>query len=410
LTALALFSKVRGPMARDPASVDADLVALVRERSRPADEPEVRAALAPLTPAEEKALRRALLDPPRGRLGPFSWADIARGMEPQVAVARELSGYYALQAERDVLAAMVRVPPTAQHAEPRRAAIAEPAPTRPRRGGAVREKKPPSANASRAETVLGLFAYHRDAPLVARALGLSLEELTAELDDLGIRRKAFRLVRQPDAQMPIAASLPGHSGPPLRRRPRATPREVEPTPLVRDSAQDDLKALLAEVGPRRDALRERLGLSEIALLARLRDNGLEREFALRERDLIRGLWSKHRASESRVAAEIGIPAARLREIIRDRGLGRELDAARQRLRRAARSTRWPGERIATVLHREADLRDLELYDEMRAEVAARVAVIWKTLQGKPEALELLRKKLHLTEGDAQKLRTLLQLR
>jgi hypothetical protein len=410
LTALALFSKVRGPMARDPASVDADLVALVRERSRPADEPEVRAALAPLTPAEEKALRRALRDPPPARLGPFSWADIARGVEPQVAAARELSGYYALQAERDALAAMVGAPPTPEHANPRSARTTEAVARRPRTAELPRRAKTRPANAPRAQTVLGLFAYHRDAPLVARALGVSLEELTAELDDLGIRRKAFRLVRQPDAQMPVAAAMPGAAGPTVRRRTRANAIALDEPAPARDPEQDGLKALLAEVGPRRDALGERLGISEPALLARLRESGLEREFALRERDLIRGLWSKHRASLDRVAAEIGIAPARLREIIRERGLSRELDAARQRLRRAARSARWPGERIATLLHEEADLRDLGIYDEMRAEVAARIAVLWKTLQGKPRALELLRKKLHLTEGDAERLRTILQLR
>lgn len=392
-------------MGRDPASVDAELVALVRERSPDAGEHEVRAALAPLTPLEEKRLRRALLDPPVARLGPFSWADLARGVEPQVAAARELSGYYALQAERDALAAMVRAPRTAEHRNNSRPepAAREPGPARGRSKSA-----PAKAGSERRQTLLGLFAYHRDAPLVARALGISLEELNSELEGLGIRRQAFRIARGTDAQMPAATAAPGPPGPPVRRRPKAAPAEaVQP----RDEPQpDELMTLLAEVGPRRDALLQRLGVSEPALLARLRQSGLEREFALRERDLIRGLWSKHRGSEERVASELGVERRRLREIVRERGLTRELDAARERLRREARSKRWPGERISMVLHREQDLRELELYDEMRGELAARVAVLWKSLQGKPQALELLRKKLHLTEGDAQRLRTLLHLR
>lgn len=390
-------------MGRDPANVDAELVALVRERSPAADEPEVRAALAPLTPAEEKRLRRALLDPPAARLGPFSWADLARGVEPQVAAARELSGYYALQAERDALAAMVRPPRTAEHRNNSRPAERAAGPARGRSKSA-----PAKAGSERSQTLLGLFAYHRDAPLVARALAISLEELTSELEALGIRRKAFRIARGTDAQMPAASAAPGPPGPPVRRRPRAA--AVEAVQPREEPQLDELMTLLAEVGPRRDALQRRLGVSEPALLARLRESGLEREFALRERDLIRGLWSKHRGSEERVASELGVERRRLREIVRERGLGRELDSARERLRRAARSKRWPGERISMVLHREQDLRELELYDEMRGELAARVAVLWKSLQGKPQALELLRKKLHLTEADAQRLRTLLQLR
>ena len=47
----------------------------------------------------------------------------------------------------------------------------------------------------RSSQLLALFAWHRDAPLVAKSLGLSLDELSAELDDLKLRRKAYRLVR-----------------------------------------------------------------------------------------------------------------------------------------------------------------------------------------------------------------------
>jgi hypothetical protein len=271
----------------------------------------------------------------------------------------------------------------------------------PRRAGRKGRPQRPA----RAQELLGLFAYHRDAPLVARALGVSLEELGAELDALQIRRRAFALVR--GAQLPAAAAVPGPSGPPVRRRSRqAAPSPAPPPP----DAHAELKSLLAEVGPRRDALAARLGLSPAALLARFRAAGLERELGLRERDLIRALWSKHRASEGRTAEELGVAPARLREIALERGLLRDLDAIRDRFRRDARRKTWPRERLEQVLHRDAELRELGLWDELRGEVEARVGVIWKTLQGKPQALGLLAKKLRLSAAEAEKLRRLLDLR
>src|SRR6266478_5150163 len=85
--------------------------------------------------------------------------------------------------------------------------------------GALRKRG--AERAARAQYLLGLFAYHRDAPLVARALGVSLEALDEELDALAIRRKAYRVARGSDAQMPLAAAIAGPSGPPVRRRPRS---------------------------------------------------------------------------------------------------------------------------------------------------------------------------------------------
>lgn len=381
-------------MGRDPASVDADLVAQVRARSRPAAEAEVRAALAPLTPAEEKRLRSALLAPPPGPLGPFGWADVARGTEPAVAAAREISGYYALQAERDALAAMVGARPAQRPA----------APPPGRKSRAVRSAKRAEIS-PRAQELLGLFAYHRDAPLVARSLGVSLAELTAELDALQIRRRAFALTR--GSYLPAATAAPGPRGPPVRRRTLAQ-KPAPPPPLP--DPRSELKALLAEIGPRREALAQRLGLSPAAVLARFRAAGLERELALRERDLIRALWSKHRASEARVAADLGVTPARLREIALERGLLRELDAIRDRFRREARAARWPRQRLEQVLHRGAELRELGLWEELNREVAARVGVIWKSLHGKPQALALLGKKLQIDREDAEKLRRLLDLR
>src|SRR5207247_192013 len=160
---------------------------------------------------------------------------IARGLDPELAAAREVSGYYTLRAERDALAALVRTQ--------------EPEAERRERERPKRERKR-AGEGERPRHLLGLFAYHRDAPLVARAL----------------------------------------------------------------------LASLSEVGPRRTALAAKLGETESTLLARFRAAGLEREFALRERDLIRALWSKHRASESRVAAELQATPPDLRRIAAERGL------------------------------------------------------------------------------------------
>jgi hypothetical protein len=421
-------------MARDPSQVNNELVALVGEASG-APEAEVRAALAPLLPAEEKALRRALRTGAE-ELGPFGWADLGRGVELRVAQAREVSGYYQLQAERDALAAMVTLPkeePAAPKAAPKpRAADRKPEPVRALVQREQREKakpdaghrtpdtkkKPPKAKAvdARAQHLLGLFSYHRDAPLVARALKLSLTELLEELDVLKIRRTAFRLTRGVDADLPAATSMPGTANPVRRRtkQEKAVPKAVA-QPSATELQQAQLKRLLVELGPRRTELAARLGgdgapLSEAALLARFRGADLEREFSLRERDLLRALYKKHRGVEAKVAADLRAAAADVRRIAAARGLTRELDGLRNGFLRDARNKKWPQERILQVLDQAAELRELGLYDELCREVTARTGVIWKSLAGKSAALDLLAQKLRLERKDALRLQRLLDLR
>jgi len=410
---------------RDPARVHAELIALVRGRTRAAQEAEVRAALAPLTPTEEKTLRKALRAGTGAALGPFGWADVARGVAVEVAAAREVAGYYALQAERDALAAMVG----AGAAKRKRNAKGEAEGVGVEVDGdgdaagdevRKRRKRSPQRTAAAAQhagKLLGLFAYHRDAPLVARALRISLADLNQELDRLNIRRQAFRLTRGTDHDLPAAAPVAGvKSGPPVRRRPKAAPQLApEPPRSEKELQAEALKTLLSEVGPRRSLLAARLGaagapLSDAALLARFRAAGLERELSLRERDLIRALFAKLRASEERVAAELAMTVAELRRIVSERGLFRELTGLRGRLRRDALRKKWPGERIEQVLHKRDELRELGILDELDREVAARAGVIWATLKGRKDALELMAKKLHLTNEDASSLQTLLKLR
>ncbi|HEY5677980.1 MAG TPA: hypothetical protein VIR81_14400 [Myxococcales bacterium] len=287
----------------------------------------------------------------------------------------------------------------------------EPEPVPRTREGKIAKADPRS---ERAQHLLGLFAYHRDAPLVARALGVSVSDLHAELDALAIRTRAYRLTRGTDADLPAAVPVKGASGPPVRRRARAappSPAPPEPAPKpAADPEQALLKSVLAEVGPRRAALADRLGASGGALLARFRAAGLEREFSLRERDLIRALWAKHRASEAKVAADLGETPEGLRDIVVMRGLARELDAVRDRLRHEVRRKKWPADRIDQVLRHADELRDLGLYDELLREVSARAGVVWASLRGKSDALELFAKKLRLGREDAIGLQKLLDLR
>ena len=173
---------------------------------------------------------------------------------------------------------------------------------------------------------------------------------------------------------------------------------------------ETLKAALAEAGPRRALLAERLGVSGRALLARFRAAGLERELALRERDLIRALFSRHHGSEARVAAELQTTPEGLHDLVAERGLSRELDSLRHRFRREALRRRWPKDRIEQLLNQRDELRELGVLEGLEREVSVRAGVIWNSLQGKRDALELFAKKLRLTPADAVRLQKLLHLR
>lgn len=482
-----------------------DLIELLRElcrrAGRPAEDTELRAALEQLGAAEEAALRKAGRGPAPARpLGPFAWLDVARGIAPPVAAARELGGYYTLLAERDALAAMLgpggtRPPagaraPRQEHdagepesgsahasaarhdaeparesraAEPGRAAKsdraaapgraakasraaesgrdaasdrdAEPARARQSRAAKparaaparavvqeedetvfrARPRNPasrhetPAAAAARAAHLLGLFAYHRDAPLVARALGIPLPDLERELDALQLRRKAMRLVRGVDADLPAATAIRGgQSGPPLRRRPK------EPGAAADEKPEAPLAALLREVGPRRPLLAERLGtdgkpLSDAELLARFSAAGLDRALAEGERNLLRELVQDHRGSTAAAARALGVTAQQWKTIVVERGLSRELIALRDRYRKEAREQTWPRNRIEQVLHHRQWLEELGLWDEFYREVETRVRLLWKDLRKNRMALDDLQHALRLNQSDAKDLQRLLDL-
>jgi hypothetical protein len=271
----------------------------------------------------------------------------------------------------------------------------------------------PAARAARAEHLLGLFSYHRDVPLVARALHLSLADLEAELDELKLRRKVNRLVRGLDIDLPAASAIQGApSGPSVRRRAKGD--AAVPAPAPKDAAAE-LRTVLDKVGARRAMLAARLGppgepLSEKALLELFRAHGLERELANRERELLRELFETHRSASRRVAKELQIAAAALKALVVELGLSRELDGKREHFRRTAREKKWPTERIEQVLHERDYLEEIGLLEPLEKEVATRVRLLWRDLRGKPQPLEELQRALRLSQKDARELQRLLDLR
>ena len=183
--------------------------------------------------------------------------------------------------------------------------------------------------------------------------------------------------------------------------------ETSSPPVAQQAAQ--LRALLAEVGPRRAALGARLGsarhpLSDRVLLARFRAAGLEREFGQRERDLLRALFARHRGSFADVASALGIDSEGLRRLVRERGLEHEMEALRERLRQQARRRRWPREQIEQLVRRREWLTDLGIEQEIQRDVTAKARAVWERSGG---SVERLRRELRISQRDARALRDLL---
>jgi hypothetical protein len=291
-----------------------------------------------------------------------------------------------------------------------------------RRGAGAQERR------TRAEELLGLFAWHKDGPLVARALGLTLDELQAQLDDLGIRRKAFRLTRGVPGDVPRASQVRGASGgPPVRRRARVPvpAAEVEAAPELAPPSRPSpaapgdaaaqakrLRELLGEIGPRRRALAQRLGskgrpLTTPVLLARFRAVGLERELGQRERDLLRALFARHRGGERKVAAHLELSTAELAELVRERGLAREVEAMRDRYREEARKAAWPAAQLSNLALRRGWLEDLGIHAELSRLAVERAAPAWERARRSKEPVQALRRELRIGPPEARFLRDLL---
>ena len=124
-------------------------------------------------------------------------------------------------------------------------------------------------------------------------------------------------------------------------------------------------------------------LPERVLLARFRAAGLERELGQRERDLLRGLFARHRGSVRAVAAELGIEAEDVHRLLRERGLTAEIEALRDRFRDQARNRRWPKEQIEQLLRRREWLEDLGIAAERERDVLSRARPAWERSGGSP---------------------------
>ncbi|MFL5395417.1 MAG: hypothetical protein ACJ79G_21515 [Myxococcales bacterium] len=302
----------------------------------------------------------------------------------------------------------------------------------PRRAFLARERR------ARAAELLGLFAWHKDAPLVARALRMTLDELQAELDTLGIRRKAFRLVQTGAGEVPRASPLPGvASGPPVRRRvrpgPRPEPAQATPAPepptgparapepvaaTAPASRPEDvaaqaarLRTLLGEVGPRRRALAQKLGtrgrpLTMPVLLARFRAAGLERELGQRERDLVRALYARHRGGDRKVAKDLDLSPQELADLLRERGLAREIAALRERYRAEARSAPWPAAQLGNLALRRGWLEDLGIHAELARLAKTRASPAWEKAARTKDPVQALRRELAIGPAEARVLREL----
>jgi hypothetical protein len=200
-------------LARDVMN---DVRAACERSGRPVEDPELRQALEDLDEDALARVQRVARGPlSAGPLGPHAIVDIARGVTPAVAEARELSGYYELRAERDALAIMARQPPPAAPS-PVEAALAEAA---DRIANAVSGVAPPDlstaetsprpAGGEEAQALMTLFAYHRDSVRVAQELGISTSELAERIEQLGLKRRIHRLL---ESTTDIDVFSPGQFG------------------------------------------------------------------------------------------------------------------------------------------------------------------------------------------------------
>jgi hypothetical protein len=184
------------PLARDV--IDSVRIACTNSGRQVVDA-EITRALEGLSEAELKAVLRVARNPPSARpLGPEAFLDIARGVEPGIAAAREISGYYELKAERDTLATLTSRADRATQ-PPERARVETTPPPSPAAAAASPAVPLESAPVSGAvqkdqQAMMTLFAYHRDAVRVAQELGISIFELNERIETLGLRRRIHRLL------------------------------------------------------------------------------------------------------------------------------------------------------------------------------------------------------------------------
>jgi len=215
-----------------------DVRAACEKSGRPVQDAEIVRALEGLDEAVLHAVRRVAQEPLSARpLGPEAILDIARGVAPTVAAAREIGGYYELKAERDTLATLAGQPHDVPRA-PRRTptpSLGSSVVTTPIAGTRL-----DSPAQQEQQALLTLFAYHRDAVRVAQELGIGLYELNERIERLGLRRRIHRLVESTtdielfSPERMDRTRTPSSPVPVLRRRSERTDEHKvisEPTPL-----------------------------------------------------------------------------------------------------------------------------------------------------------------------------------
>lgn len=194
-----------------------DVRVACEKTGRPTTDAEVRRALDALPASERDAVRLLARGALAARpLGPDALVDIVRGVEAQVAAARELSGFYSLRAERDALAKLGSVALDAdEQAFAPPDALGE-------AGEPLRKPVEPKARSTEAESLLTLFAYHRDAVRVAQELGIGLAALNERVESLNLRRRITRML---ETTTDIDNFSPG--------RLKLVKGEAQPAPVVR---------------------------------------------------------------------------------------------------------------------------------------------------------------------------------
>lgn len=310
-------------MTRPPQNVPAPVVAAVlawcARAGRPAIESEVRDALAPLSPAEEKQLLRiAAATPPSGQ---------AFGLRSLVAMAQD-----AAAAHPPLQDPAPRPPPRPR----RRLPLPGPAevPVAPaERHRAVRE--------GRQRQILDLYAKRRDAGRVAADLGLTPAELEALVEKLALRRRVRALMRGELVEYPPLRprGVPARPVGPIRRKP--APRALETPPPTRTPGQE--RVLVAE------------------------------------RRTLLALFDRLRGERGRTARELGISLEALEQRFVELGLGADVKRMLQAVRRRELDRESLPDRIRQVLQSATYLEDLGILWKVDRDLKARIEGLWNKI-------------------------------
>jgi len=212
------------PMTDISRDVIDDVRAACERTGRPTTDEEVVRALSPLASDERETLRRLARSPvDAAPLGPDAWVEIARGVDADLASSREISGYYALKAERDALAVLAQKPRAARRVvgdDDDADDVAAPPDALDGERVKLRKPRKPHEKPAEVDVLLTLFAYHRDPVLVAQAMTIGLEELQERIESHGLRRRIQTLLER-TTDIDVFSNAP-------RRKSAASGEEAKP--------------------------------------------------------------------------------------------------------------------------------------------------------------------------------------